>query len=480
MIIKGLKVAIVASSLLLGNLYAADATTTSAELPPAIPAVATVAKDATTGASNTISYKVKFKEGWTLFGIPGYKAYKVQDILGDKNSIDIIYYFDNAINNWQLFQPRDASGKMTVMSPGVGYWVNSLKPFVVEFKSNIVSSIKNYEKAAVLKPKEGTTDLTDANLLPPMPVETAAYEDMWSDTGTFKDDFSKNAGTVDWDTRKPADFTAADWDVSFRFDPHMLIDQGFTDSTGLKYRFRPSTDFRKMTVEIVTTTGTTIKGEAIINDKGYLQIDYQGASAITSVLFQLLDIEEAGAGKLAFKIKNVTDAANVTAVKWDVKEFYDIRNKTWTSSEAIFSADKSKDDADLGAIDWDNIDTKFQDKAFQEVAGADFAPKCQNAEGNPVDLPKNADGSYPFPGDSNFPAECNVLKHDIIQTGLQDKAPTCLSNDGTEVTLVKKADGTYPFPGESEFPAQCNFKPDATTATTTTTDETAASNLPGQ
>jgi len=451
MLLKGLKVAIVASSLLLSNAFAEE----TPPAPPEIPATATVAKDATTGASNTISYKVKFKEGWTLFGLPGYKAYKVKDILGDKSNIDIIYYYNNEKVKWELFQPRDAQGNITVMSPGVGYWVNSLKPFVVEFKSNIVSSIKNYEKAAVLKPKEGTTDLSDANLLPPMPIETASYEDMWSDAGEFKTDFAKDAGTIDWDTRKPEDFTAADWEESFRFDAPMLIDHGFTDTDGLKARFRPTKDFRKMTVDIITTSGKTISGEAIINQKGHLQIDYFGTAEVKSVIYQLLDIEEAGAGKFTFKMKNVTDPANVKAVKWTVAEFYNPKTMTWGDSQTVFGFDEAKDDKDLGEIDWDNIGTQFKDIAFDEIEGADFVPKCRTSDGTEIELPQNADGSYPFPGDPTFPAECNIVQHDIISTGLEGKAPTCLAADGTEITLVKKADGTYPFPGDPEFPAEC-------------------------
>ena len=387
---------------------------------------AEIATDSTTNAAESISYTIKFKKGWTMFGLPGYKAYKVQDILGDKSTIEKLYYYDNSKNDWATFTPETATGEFSMLVPGVGYWVKSSSPFAAEFKTNLPASISNYEKAAILKPVDATKDLDASNLQAPMPVETASYEDTWGEGGKIEDNFNKGFGSIDWTSRKPENFSKDDWNVAFRFDPHMLIDKSYTDSDGTKIRFRPNaTNFKVMDIEIISGT-TSLGGQAIISDTGAITLNYLGATGETvKVSYKLVDITEESGGKITLKIKN---ESTKNASTWSVSEIYNIRTASWGNATDFFNKDFSKEDADLKnqVIDWNNIDSAQKDSSFAQIQNV--TPKCPDSTGKLIDVPKIADGSrYAFPEDPEFPAECGAFKNSF-------------QND-----LTKQAESTSPF-----------------------------------
>ena len=381
---------------------------------------AEIAVDSATNAAESISYKLKFKKGWTMFGLPGYKAYKVQDILGDKSTIETLYYYDNKKNDWATFTTDTATGGFSMLLPGIGYWVKSRAPFVVEFKTNLPSSISNYEKVAILKPLDATKALDAANLQAPMPVETASYEDTWGDGGKIEDNFNKGYGSIDWTERKPENFSKDDWNAAFRFDPHMLIDKSYTDSDGTKIRFRPNpTDFKVMDITIISGS-TSLGGQAIISDTGALNLNYLGSTGETvKVSYKLVDITEESGGKINLKIKNETTK---NASTWAVSEIFNIRTGSWGNSTDFFNKDFSKEDIDLKnqTIDWNNIDAANKDSSFAQIQNV--TPKCQDGSGNLIDVPKIADGSrYAFPQDPEFPAACSAIKKQF-EDGLKNEA----------------------------------------------------------
>jgi len=381
---------------------------------------AEIAVDSTTNAAESISYKLKFKKGWTMFGLPGYKAYKVQDILGDKSTIEILYYYDNKKNDWATFTTETETGGFSMLLPGIGYWVKSSSPFVVEFKTNLPASISNYEKAAILKPLDATKALDAANLQAPMPVETASYEDTWADGGKIEDNFNKGFGTIDWTTRKPENFSKDDWNAAFRFDPHMLIDKSYLDADGTKIRFRPNkTDFKVMDIEIISGT-TSLGGQAIISDTGALTLNYLGSTGETvKVSYKLVDITDESGGKITLKIKN---ESTKNASTWSVSELYNIRTGSWGNSTDFFNKDFAKEDVDLKdkVIDWNNISSAEKDDSFSQVQN--ITPKCKDSEGELIEVPKIADGSrYAFPQDPEFPAACSGVKKEF-EDGLKTQA----------------------------------------------------------
>jgi len=375
---KTLKTAIALSALMItGELSAATPT------PPSPPITAKVVKDKTGKAAQSISYKIPFKKGWTLFGVPGYKAYKANDILGDKSSVDIIYYYDNRTGGWQLFQPGRSDGTINALVPGVGYWVNSTKPFVAEFKSNIVTSRSVYEKAAILKSKDGE-NIDDASLLPPMPVETASYEDTWNESGEFEDDFNADAGTTDWTKRDPKNFSESDWDEDYRFDPELLVDWSFEDVSGLIYRFTKAQgkSYKEIKVAIASKKKNgklqvRASGSSLITSKGHLTIAYKAGKSVKKVTFQLLDIDEKDGGGVILKMKNI---ATKKPVKWTAKEIYDPETKTWSDATVVLASDASSDDIDVSNTDWDNLDATSADDALAEVDDDSFESTCTTEE----------------------------------------------------------------------------------------------------
>lgn len=364
----------------------------------ALPGVATeveLTKDETTNKSEVINYKIKFKKGWTLFGIPGYKAYKAQDVLGDKDYIEKIYYYDNKNNAWETFDPETKEGKASMLTPGVGYWVYSSKPFKVEFKTNIPSNADVYEKVAVrLGKKEG--DLSDDDYFPPMPIDTADYDETWDDDGGFKENFEVALPGVDWDNYSDDDFeqfSESSWEQKIHFDMGLLVDSGFLGSGGNKFRFRPD-GYSALEVAIETSGGDSINGKATIDPKsGYLKIEVPGEDPIK---YSLIDIEDTDTG-IVIKLKNPdNDKPN----RWELVEIYNVDTQKWVDALSFFAKDYAGEDEDLKDFDWDNLG-EYKDDALDFIKDG-YVPTCPTT-GEP--LPQRADGSYPFPEDADWPHE---------------------------------------------------------------------------
>jgi len=140
--------------------------------------------------TQTINYRVDMKPGWSMFSIPGYKAYKVQDILGDNTSVDAVYSYDSTTQQWMSFSTTDPSGAVTELVPGIGYWIMAKENIQLNFKSNIVQN-GSYEIASItMNPNLSTQK--DIN------ITTESYTNMWTEDGAINTQFHQGYGSVDW------------------------------------------------------------------------------------------------------------------------------------------------------------------------------------------------------------------------------------------------------------------------------------------
>ena len=121
------------------------------------------------------------------------------------------------------------------------------------------------------------------------------------------------------------------------------------------------------------------------------------------------------------------------------------------------------------------------------------APICKTQDGEEIELPKNENGSYPYPEDENFPADCKGdfadfdggfmegVKFDDHKEGMEGmnpngekptdgemdnkepidgQAPMCKDENGNEIAVPMKDNGEYAMPEDAEFPAECKISMD--------------------
>ncbi len=391
MMMKKTAISIILSSLIVGALHAE-----TISLPGATIEVNTD-KDTTTQKTEVINFKLTFKKGWTLFGIPGYKAYKAQDLFGDTDYVEKIFYYDNTSSAWQTFDPENSDDNASMLAPGVGYWVYSTQAFVVEFKTNAPSKADVYEKAAVRLTKTANSGTEDSNLFPPVPINTAGYDDTWNDNGGVSDDFIALPGVANWNTKTTSDleqYSESAWNSKVQFDMDMLVDSGFKGSSGTLYRFRP-TGYNALSVTMETSSGSSVAGRASIDDTtGNLKIEVSGKDPIK---YELLDIDE-GDTSISLKLKNTTtDKPNL----WQLVEIYNEDTEKWVDALAFFEKDYSEDDEELSGVDWENLGDDEDDAL--DFIDEGYVPTCPST-GEP--LPARADGTYPFPEDADWPSDC--------------------------------------------------------------------------
>lgn len=461
---------IITCAALTAPLFAADDT------PPAPPPVdVAMTTDTTTGKSKELEFKVKLRVGWNMVAIPGYRVYQVKDIIGNGDYVSSVFNFDPSVNNYSAYSNTGASStlpKVTTLVPGVGYWVKALKPFMLVFKTNIPSSMANYERAAfVPAATDNVQNFSDAEMGAPIPIVTVGYDDSWdSTTGKLKTDLSKSEGSTDWKAIDPKNYSKTDWSNQvFSFDFHILIDKRFTDQDGRSFQFRPNPNDTKTGIveikastttaaarslrETVTATTTAaptttaaspslIGGRFFVDQKGQLVIQMPGA---VDLVFAVVDIkEDRAAGKMELQLKNI---ANSQPQKWTLTHVYNPKIMAWMDAASLVKQDSlaTKDEA-LKYVDWDKLSTNTNDTSM-DFLDKGFVPRdfC----GNP--LVQRKDGTYPFPGDADFPS-----KDKCAGQGPAASTPAPLDCKGNP--LPKKADGTYPFPGDPEFPTDCQPK----------------------
>jgi len=194
-------------------------------LSTATPIMADVSGAVTTATdgSQSIKYTIDMKPGWSMFSIPGYKAYKVQDILGDNTSVDAIYSYDSATSQWMSFNTTDASGVVTELVPGIGYWVMAKENIQLHFESNIMQN-GGFETASMtMNPNLSTQK--DLN------ITTDNYANMWTESGTINTQFHQGYGSVDWSVARGGSGNMF-WNSTTNSNDWMFTNSDGTNQTG--------------------------------------------------------------------------------------------------------------------------------------------------------------------------------------------------------------------------------------------------------
>ncbi len=94
------------------------------------------------------------------------------------------------------------------------------------------------------------------------------------------------------------------------------------------------------------------------------------------------------------------------------------------------------------------IEPMPEDQFDESFISEDGIPVCHTTDDIVVELTPREDGSYPFPEDSDFPAECNM---DIF-----GKTQLCWDKDSQkDIELEAREDGTFPWPGDPDYPKEC-------------------------
>jgi len=173
--------------------------------------------------TQTIKYTVDMEPGWSMFSIPGYKAYKVQDILGDNTSVDSVYSYNSETQQWMSFSTTDSSGVVTELVPGIGYWVMAKENIQLHFESNIMQN-GGYETASItINPNLSTQK--DIN------VTTDNYANMWTESGTINTQFHQGYGSVDWSIARSGGGSMF-WNNTINSNDWMFTGDDGTSQTG--------------------------------------------------------------------------------------------------------------------------------------------------------------------------------------------------------------------------------------------------------
>jgi len=173
--------------------------------------------------SQSIKYTIDMTTGWNMFAVPGYKAYKVNDLLGDNDSVDKVYQYDKENSAWLSFSAEESSGEVKELIPGIGYWINARENMQLIFESN-VSSIGEYEMASiVMNPNQQNQKM--------MNIPTAGYNQMWTSNGTLETNFSQGYGSTNWDVAKSGNGNTF-WNKSTNSMDWMYTENSGTNQTG--------------------------------------------------------------------------------------------------------------------------------------------------------------------------------------------------------------------------------------------------------
>jgi len=384
-------VSVIASTLLLASAQAEDVT------PPTPPYDIIIEKDTTTGSPVSVEYTYKLKAGWNMLGLAGYKTFKIAELFGSSEIVQIIYVYSPSSNSWTTFANASTdTDSVKTLVPGMGYWIFVTKPFTISYRSNIVSEITTWEETLIkLDASAAAIDINGTELtITANPLDTTELvnADGTINTTAVNEDSNSTLVTAITDSngttaQKP----------KYVFDMTLIGNSAWTDVAGRVYQF-VGTKNRTGVVSISDTTGSeaTMKnGKFTIAASGVLNVSVNNekqerpdkkkpekaekpdksdkkekpekadksdkkngkdksirkSGKDIKFTLKIVEIEKTATGGTKLKLINQkTKAPNI----WTLSMLYNKDSKTWVNATSIPTGSSSSA-SDEDSINWDNV-----------------------------------------------------------------------------------------------------------------------------